>query len=100
MPDLHIDAIVPLTGSAFEVCEHPGGTFTLTLTKVVPHVKTIRQEAFSLFFRGPAEIFLPQKIYKLREASLGELEIFLVPVAREEDGFHYEAVFNHIFSGL
>jgi hypothetical protein len=55
-----------------------------------------RQERFSLLFRGPRETLLPQQLYNLRHESLGEFELFLVPVAEAPDGFVYEAVFNRL----
>ena len=48
---------------------------------------------FSLLFLGPAEPVLPQHIYRLEHESIGPLEIFVVPVARDETGTTYEAVF-------
>ncbi len=49
---------------------------------------------FSLLFRNASAVLLPQKIYPMQHASLGEFGIFLVPVARDRDGFLYQAVFN------
>ena len=51
-------------------------------------------ERFSLYFRGPNDAFLPQQLYALSHDKLGELEIFLVPIAQDASGFRYEAVFN------
>ena len=51
-------------------------------------------ERFSLFFTGPADIYLPQRSYSLEHEQLGVLDIFLVPVARTPEGLRYEAVFN------
>ena len=51
-------------------------------------------ERFSLFFRGPADIFIPQGTYSLEHERMGALEIFIVPVKRDEQGFRYESVFN------
>ena len=48
---------------------------------------------FSLIFRGPAHPVLPQRIYALEHASLGRLEIFIVPVSADTEGVRYEAVF-------
>jgi len=50
-------------------------------------------ERFSIHFRGP-DIYLPQGIYSITHERMGDLELFLVPIAREELGFRYEAVFN------
>jgi hypothetical protein len=52
-------------------------------------------ERFSLFFYGPGDIYLPQMIYRLEHEQLGELDIFLVPVARAERGLRYEAIFSY-----
>jgi hypothetical protein len=83
-------------GSAFDVVDDPARAFALTLTQVVEHSKTERAESFSLFFHGPPDRYLPQGMRRLEHGTLGVLEIFLVPVAREQNGFQYEAVFNHL----
>jgi hypothetical protein len=83
-------------GTDFEVLHDPQRVFSLLMTQVIEHAKTERIETFSLFFHGPPDRFLPQGIYRLRQAKLGELEIFLVPIAQDKDGFQYEAVFNHM----
>ena len=53
-----------------------------------------RREAFSLVFRGRNRTVLPQRIYRLENDQLGELEIFIVPIAQDDDGVSYEAVFS------
>lgn len=50
---------------------------------------------FSAYFRGPGDIFLPQRIYKLEHEQMGEIELFLVPVGQDQRGFRYEAVFSY-----
>jgi hypothetical protein len=52
-------------------------------------------ERFSAFFSGPREPFLPQGIYQMSHESMGEFELFLVPIASRDQGFSYEAVFNY-----
>jgi hypothetical protein len=49
---------------------------------------------FSLLFLGPADPILPQRIYRLEHESVGPVEIFIVPVGRDETGTTYEAVFG------
>jgi hypothetical protein len=51
--------------------------------------------SFSLLFRGGPHFQLRQHIFALDHPALGTLDLFLVPVAREPDGFRYEAVFNY-----
>jgi hypothetical protein len=47
---------------------------------------------FSLYFLAP--VVLPQQIYRLTHAAFAEpLDIFLVPIARNANGFSHEAVF-------
>jgi len=75
----------------------------LELVSVKGHVhKPIEQlgmERFTLYFQGPANVHLAQHVYPLEHASMGEFEIFLVPVGLNERGFEYEAVFNYFKSG-
>jgi hypothetical protein len=52
-------------------------------------------ERFSLFLLGPGDIHLPQHTYTLEHPSMGELELFVVPVGRDDRGFRYEVVFNY-----
>jgi len=52
-------------------------------------------ERFSLYFQGLADVHLAQHAYTLDHASMGEIEIFLVPIGRNDQGFQYEAVFNY-----
>lgn len=83
-------------GSQFEVLENLPNPLSITLTNIVEHAKTERQEVFSLFFHGPSDIYLEQRTYRLKHQEFGELEIFLVPVGKDKDGFEYESVFNNL----
>ncbi len=50
---------------------------------------------FSLFFESPPEVFLQQGTYTFDHEQLGEVMLFLVPVARTESDVRYESVFNY-----
>jgi hypothetical protein len=50
-------------------------------------------EAFRLQFCGPSEPILPQATYRLQRNG-DSFEIFIVPIARDGAGTHYEAIFN------
>ncbi len=52
------------------------------------------RQPFALVFRADRNLRLPQGIYKMRNAQLGEMEIFLVQVAADKTGSTLEAVFN------
>ncbi|SHH24616.1 DUF6916 family protein [Desulfosporosinus lacus] len=89
-----LSAFQTVTGSKFEVIL-ASGNVPLVLSKIIDHGSTSAHEQFSLILLGPGTQFLPQQIYSLRHESLGELELFLVPVGRESAGsYQYEIVFN------
>jgi hypothetical protein len=71
----------------------------LELAEVKGYAKKAEEHScmarFSVFFDGPDEVQLPQGVYSLSHDQMGEFEIFLVPIARNESGFRYEAVFNY-----
>ena len=52
------------------------------------------RKPFSLLFRNTAAVVFPQKIYPMHHPRVGEVGIFLVPIAYEKAGFLYQAVFN------
>ena len=66
----------------------------LELTTVSELLLSMQQERFSIVFRGPAEPFLGQGIQRLEHDELKSIDLFLVPVGRNEGGTLYEAVFN------
>lgn len=49
---------------------------------------------FSLLFRNASAFLFPQRIYAMRHPRIGDIGIFLVPIARDRDGFIYQALFN------
>jgi L-ascorbate metabolism protein UlaG (beta-lactamase superfamily) len=54
-----------------------------------------RQRApFSIVFRGPADLRLPQRIYRIEHHQLGAFDLFLVPVGPDLTGPRYEAIFT------
>jgi len=91
-----------------EFSKHIGTTFyvklgerevNLTLAEVkgfMPEPTEEKQmERFSLFFSGPADSYLPQQNFQMRHETMGEFEMFLVPIRNDENGLRYEAVFNY-----
>ena len=78
----------------FRVNAGSSNTIELELVELSEGVSMPKQEQFALLFRGPSDSFLPQRIYHLEHDRLGEFDLFLVPVGRDESGFQYEAVFN------
>ena len=48
---------------------------------------------FSLVFAAPPDPLLGQAIYPIGHPELGVLDIFIVPIGRDEHAARYEAVF-------
>lgn len=54
-----------------------------------------RRNPFSVYFRGPTQIPLPQRMYHFSHTQLGELEnLFITAIGMDANGRYYEAVFN------
>lgn len=70
--------------------------FVLVEARPIPYQPMHGQlrEPFSLLFRHEAAVVFPQRIYNMRNETMGEFGIFLVPIARDRDGFIYQALFN------
>ncbi len=83
-------------GSQFQVLVNLPDPLFLTLISIKEIAKTERQEIFSYFFQGPLGAFLPQATYRLKHAQFGEIDLFLVPVAKDKEGFEYECAFNNL----
>ena len=74
----------------------PDGALSVKLSEARPlgsRPESVR-EPFALTFLGPAQLRLPQGTYKMRNAQLGEMDIFLVQIAADQTGSSFEAVFN------
>jgi hypothetical protein len=83
----------------FAVRTDEGIVYELELSELVDHGSTAKQEQFSLHFLAPANARPWQGIYNLEHAELGNFELFLVPVALDASGLHFEAVINRFPDG-
>ena len=72
------------------------GTLTVKLSEARPRTapEGALRDPFTLTFRGAPKLRLPQGIYRLNNATLGDMEIFLVQVAADATSSTFEAVFN------
>ena len=82
--------------SSFRLLLEDGGSQELQLIEVSELKKMSRQEMFSVVFRAQSNEVLAQKTHRLDHDRLGDFEIFLVPIGRDEQGVSYEAVFNRM----
>jgi Domain of unknown function (DUF6916) len=84
-----------LLNTRFRIYPEGADPVEVELVGLTP-LSTPRQVQFSILFQGPGHVLLQQSIYPVAHDQLGEFELFLVPVARVESGFQYEAVFNRM----
>ncbi|MDE1149911.1 MAG: hypothetical protein PW843_25450 [Azospirillaceae bacterium] len=97
--ELKAEHFLPLLKQEFTVT-YPDYQTTLVLNDVEHGKKSVApgrfRDPFSLFFNGTdPERVLNQQMHPLTHPTLGTLEIFLVPLGRNEDGtFHYQAIFS------
>jgi hypothetical protein len=94
-----VDTFAPHIGETFEIV---GGTEQRLKLELVAATSLGRQtnraaqqrEQFSIHFRGPAGVVLPQQIYTLEFEPIGTFDIFLVPIGNDATGTRYEAIFT------
>jgi hypothetical protein len=94
---LTVDTFTPVVGERLTL--DADGSVPLELELVTaepvaaPPLADGGRTPFRLLFRGPRDPVLPQRIYPLTHHSLGTLEVFIVPIGRNEVGTDYEAIF-------
>jgi hypothetical protein len=97
MEFLQTNAFAPRVGEAFDmVLGESSAPLTLAQVKPLPvhNFPGMVRSPFALIFRSQSQVVFPQKIYRLKNAAMGMVDIFLVPIGREKEGVVYEAVFN------
>lgn len=82
--------------STFKARLEDGQVFDFHLFKLESTISNKVQEAFSLLFRAPLETPPFQNMFHLSHESLGEMDLFLVPVKKKDDCLIFEAVFNKL----
>jgi Domain of unknown function (DUF6916) len=91
---LHYEDFVQHVNTRFQMQLSEDTTVEIELVSVEDKSSSPRQEQFLLTFRAPLEAPPVQWLYQLRHERLGSGRLFLVPIARDEEGLTYEAVFN------
>lgn len=84
-----------LVGGVFSLETVPG--VKLELVKVVPwgaRLEGYQRDPFTLEFRGPAKLILPQGCHRLTHPDTGAFELFLVQTGGGSEGSSLEAVFS------
>jgi hypothetical protein len=96
LDQLTIESFEPLVGTSFWLHDN-GHKVEMRLTRAARVMESeaarLKRTPFSLFFFAP--VLLPQQIYHLTHEAFPEpLDIFLVTVAKKENGYTVEAVFT------
>ncbi len=75
---------------------HGKSPFVLIEAKplATPALRDMVRAPFALLFHHVSPVLFPQRIYQMESPGIGDFGIFLVPVARNQDGFLYQAVFK------
>ena len=82
-------------GAEFRFSDASGVTITTCRLDALREMPTPEGfEAFALTFKGPIEPFMPQSSYCVEVEGHPSTMIFVVPIARDDSGYTYEAVFN------
>ena len=68
--------------------------FDLELVEFNEIADTEDQETFSLIFQTEPEVLPDQKMYTIENADLGAMDLFLVPVKKDQAGLYFEVVIN------
>ncbi len=80
----------------FTLCLESNRTGELELVELTEGRASPEYESFTLLFRGAAVDPLGQGTYRMEHAALGAFDLFIVPVAQDQTGRYYEAVFNRL----
>lgn len=100
MSTLTYDEAKKAEGQTFKATLEDNREVTFTLVEVVERKSADypgkTREAFSLTFKGAPDEFCGQSIYKLTNDTVGEQEIFLVPIACDDQTHEhtYQAAFH------
>ena len=94
---LSVQVFEPLVGQSFTLVD--GGSETaleLVSVRERPEFRSGPEfrVPFFLEFKTPSPVLKPQRIYCLKHATLGEIELFLVPLRRDATGCTYQSTFN------
>lgn len=93
---LKLEDFVPCLNETFDVAVN-GMSVPFVLVEARPlqaPMQNLLRAPFSLLFRNCSSFLFPQGTYGMRHGRMGDVGIFIVPVAQERGGFLYQAIFN------
>lgn len=71
-------------------------SFEMEMVQAETTVSSSIQDGFSLTFRAPPDAPPQQDTFNLTHPTLGSMDIFLVPIRKDDDGLYFEAIFNRL----
>lgn len=83
-------------GSVFRARSADGAETDLKLVDLEELVANEVQENFTLLFVAAGDTPPVQGMYRMSHEQLGGMEIFIVPVKKDDKGVYFEAVFNNL----
>jgi hypothetical protein len=76
--------------------EGEGPSITFQVTEVAQaRTSTAKQIQFWLVFKGPAAPLLPQRMYRMRHARLGDYAVLVTALSQTAEATEYQACFSH-----
>ena len=81
-------------GSTFTLAAGDGQKVDIDLVEIADLKETATQQSFSLLFVVPDPYRVEQGLYDLDHPTLGQMQLFLVPVGLKDNRLQMEAVFN------
>ena len=93
---LSLDSFAPRLGETFRVRVHPEQVVDMELVEArsLGTAAMRKRGPFALLFKGPTSSILPQRIYRIEHDSVGDHDLFIVPVGPGHGGLLYEAIFT------
>ena len=88
------ETFAAVLGSPFTLTAEGGQTVDIELAEVSEWRETPANRSFSILFVVPEPYRVEQGLYDLENATLGTMQLFLVPVAMPNEPAQLEAVFN------
>jgi hypothetical protein len=100
--EMTLETAQPLINALFQVTIDENSTLEMRLIDALPFespqrpvrgARKPKRAPFALYFLGPVEPILPQRMYDFGFYAVELNGFFIVPVGRDEEGTEYEAVF-------
>lgn len=91
------DHFLPYVGDTFVIISYADHRINFTLQEVnnsKNQSTAFKRQPFSLLFSGPVQPSLPQATYQFNHSVLGVMEIFIVPVGKDQESIFYEAIYS------